>query len=127
MNQEKRNKIKDRKQEDLALTNDSIGSVPIIKYIPQDGRLQHSKANDGLDNKVDDCVKDDNWYQNLYNFENICYYGTVHDVPADGNCGFHAVMALLRKNGIITHGLTLTAFRKDITHGLTVTAFRKAI
>lgn len=36
------------------------------------------------------------------------------DVPGDGNCGYHAVMALLREKGAIDSNLSIMMIRRDI-------------
>ena len=36
------------------------------------------------------------------------------DVPGDGNCGYHAVMALLREKGVIDSNLSITMMRRDV-------------
>ena len=42
--------------------------------------------------------------------------GIVVDVPGDGSCGYHAVMALLRKIDIIEKNVSITMMRREIYH-----------
>ena len=41
-------------------------------------------------------------------------YGTVHDVPGDGSCGYHCMMLLLRRMKLIDSTLSVTQFRRGI-------------
>ena len=41
-------------------------------------------------------------------------YGTLQDVPADGSCGYHSIMLLLRRMQLIDNNLSVTEFRCGI-------------
>jgi hypothetical protein len=41
-------------------------------------------------------------------------YGTLQDVPADGSCGYHSIMLLLRRIHLIDNNLSVTEFRRGI-------------
>ena len=54
------------------------------------------------------------WYNNLSSYDNICAFGTVIYIDPDGNFGYHVVISILRKEGIISNELYITTFRKVI-------------
>ncbi len=41
-------------------------------------------------------------------------YGTVHDVPGDCSCGYHAIMLLLCRMKRIDNTLSVTQFRREL-------------
>ena len=53
-------------------------------------------------------------------------YGTVEDVPGDGNCGYHAIMLLLRQMKLINNTLSVSQFRREI-HDFVVTNMNKFV
>jgi hypothetical protein len=41
-------------------------------------------------------------------------YGTIHDVPADGNCGYHALLIVLKHHNVVHDDMTVSQLRKEI-------------
>ena len=56
----------------------------------------------------------DEWYDNLSFEQKIKVYGTIVDVLPDGNCGYHAVLHLLKVKQLVDRNIPINAFRKAI-------------
>ena len=132
----KRSKMHDRIVNDSAIMYDNIGDATIIKHIPQDKRLHSQtighKKSTGIDNnnsciiefpviKTENNSKADIDKEVISNSaispsQIIRKFGIVVDVPGDGSCGYHAVMALLRKIDIIEKNVSITMMRREICH-----------